>query len=328
MSQVLVLQDDEIERLKLSLVTLEKRITESRTRWLLNIRTLRDDISPLEKQIEYMNDQNAKRLNEVAFEHQKRVRISRDDFSKELCEIRQNSEKCFTKTVETDDTMVRSLLELSEQIRELSKDEHEQSAAEVKTLKRARRLQTRVAELEILVDKMERRNERRASKCEREREKLNSRMTEMKDKCNQSNSSIAATVEEWHESEIEPEGLDQLEMQLSDACNIVERLKRQIHVASTEFEHEKAGLEIEKRKKLDGYREALMSEKRLDGLRNEINGEDRTMDELKERVVTQEDTLNALRRDNLNLVRSVNEADYSVNGRTGSRQRLTELMSE
>jgi chromosome segregation ATPase len=337
LEQALVLQLDEIRRLREVKRQMDLQVARARVQWL-------QDHQALEKQIREI----AAKISEVERQHQRALRVSRRRQSPtinrlmrahaiEMDALREQSGDSHTEiagsfSTHDDDALAETLRNLSNQIEAvLSGNQDDESEKIEETEARITRLSLEVKAYQLRAEALSDQVEAIRGKMEKSRRKSSSVLDEVEGKIQMADRSICSSKSRLDSSVIDisehigdASKLATLRAEVFHMNRRVEDAQRDIQDAQTQFSRQITEYEEEKMR----LTASLQEEERFargTGSDSAQLEELECIENLHNQLRTHDSELQKLRQTNLELLRKVNQRDYEAHGRIGAFQRASKL---
>lgn len=336
LEQTLILQDDEIDRLKSRLRIMESRITKSRFRWALKAQTDQAQVETYRTKIKQIRDSKREKMKLLRNDHALAIKSIRDKHTQEISDIKRQLTLIFSKQAvpaSPDHSAFSETLDaLSQSIQRINSFKEEESSNRVsftdreiaKADLRVRTLRVRSEELAILVEKARKKNAKIRAKCDSKVSEIQSKARIFDTEITANKSILDATLIKWESEEREPSSLAQLREQIHAAQCLRKSIKQRIRVMNSEFEASNRVIEAEKSSLLHKFGHTNQVSSVID-IKSAIEHEQSLINETAAALASNDTLLEKLRKENVQLLRKVNKRDYLVNGRNGDYQRYSEI---
>ena len=342
LKQTLTLQDDEIERLRDHLTELQSKILRHKTIWARKITRRQAKVSAARERIAEAREKMRGKLNEVSREHSLRVSAMQDSHDERLRDVNHDS-KMFRKKQEAsmylehqessviiEDTMrnVSMQIDMLNQEKEIEMKEQEKHAKKkIKKVKmKTEGLKKRIDELNAVIAVENEKYFKWKAKHKTKMSDIREKMEECESEVSQSKSRFLTRVNEMEDTQDEEPGeLEELRRSVKLAQKRKAKIQRKIDRVQAEFEVSQERLKQEKSGLKRQSKGSFVEESQMPELKRKLAKEKMVLNEIQRLLDEKDPELQKLRERNLKLLRKVKEIDYTVNGRNGGFQRLTEI---
>jgi chromosome segregation ATPase len=332
MRQTTVLQDDEIERLKCRLMTMEGRISQSRRKWRSITSSLETQVDSQTSKLAQIKSQHRFALQQMNSKHRvKRTKMA-SAHSQELVALRARSAESYTSPTKPrdDDGFGEILGNLSALIEEALSQSEEQSERQIdqtnesllRLKSRVRMSRDRIAQLSAEIDAARK-------KMVKKRARTTQTLTSLDDRTAAIDSRIAASRSALDDAlrSGEDDLLRDLRLKIQEARGRIEAADEKIDNAKARFQRRMERYDAEKAQLSELYAEGEAGFGEEGAFRRAAKAGRKLIAQINGSLAALDLELQELRQENLELLRNVNERDYAINGRGGSRQRSSQLAS-
>ncbi|OHT06198.1 hypothetical protein TRFO_25817 [Tritrichomonas foetus] len=341
MNQTLVLQDDEIARLRKRLrmlkqqsIICEEKVDKKRAKLYKKRKVLKHRIHEIRtnktvalKEISDFYSAKRKRANK---RHQRELSYIDETASSQTqihSKIHDETEtEMMTETINSVNRKIDSIRHESISLIQENEDHTSEILnryqIQIKTKKkRCEELQEKIKEIK---EKIEQDNKKKTENISQIKEK-----EKEFEKIIQNNSSqFDSLINSFHDKEsgkvTGKEEMKQIKKQIQEARKASDQLKSQIMVMKTDFKEKRAELRREL-VELQNKHDMVVNGQPDRNYDQFIYAEEEFIEKLKRRINGSSDILQQLREENLELHRKLNECDYILHGRTGNYQRFNEI---
>jgi chromosome segregation ATPase len=334
MKQTIVLQDDEIERLKARLRIFKEWLGTSESGWAVKMKVRRQEVEELSTKIHKIVEHKKRVRASLIRDHKSAMKECRAEHQRRILDLNTDASKRRESqdlSREFNESQVRESLEKSsEQIEALKKQLNELKAKESDEFRTSlARLKLHVKTRRVRVDELS----DQISKTKREiivnRETMNKSLEEIKSKIRAAESQTRDVKENEHSIvEFDAENfaqLDTLKRDVNEAHDLVLGITGRMDLCQTEFMSKKKEYSNEKQQ-LESILEELRKKDNGIGILNEeFANQLENMKILEGRLVDCDVELKSLREKNVRLRRRVHDVDFRVNGRNGEYQRSSDV---
>jgi chromosome segregation ATPase len=338
LEQTLILQDDEIERLKTLKKQTELRISRGKIEWMKDRRDLESQIGELITRLQELESEQVGILRSIRAEQPPKIRKLVRSHSVAMEQVRTESRFMRTETTESIDTQddeafAETLRNLSVQVESTLSEKQDQTsqkiAATEATLARlgveTKAHRTRAEQLSIQVERLRGQIDKSRKSSASVLDDLEGRIEKTDASISSSQSHHRSAISEMSRDTVDREALEPLRNQLSVAHSRVKRLNRDIRNAQKKFAREIGQYEEEKAQLTASLEEDRNQLSRAEEYAAKLAEELERIRMLQEQLPAYNAELQKLRDTNLDLLRKVNQLDYDVNGRSGAFQRASKL---
>lgn len=341
LKQTIILQDDEIERLRDKLSDLQSKILRHKTIWARKIARRQNKVTEAKKRLNSAKEKTRGRLNEVSKEYALRVSAMQDFHDERLRDVSHES-KMFMKKQEASRELEHqessaiiehTMRNVSQRIDILNKEKELEAKLQAKQAKkkidkvklRSEALKKRIDELTAVIATENETYWKWKSKHEMQMSDIQEKLEDFASEVSQSKCRYLTRMNEMEDLEEEPEELEDLRRKVYSAQKRKEKLQDKVDKLRASFEVSHRKLEDEKSELERKNSDSQIEESQIPAIKSKIQDQKEITRDLLRQIEERDPELQKLRDKNLKLSRRLKEIDYSVNGRTGGFQRLTEI---
>jgi chromosome segregation ATPase len=338
MTQTIVLQDDEIERLRDRLSILRDRLSKSEKKYVLGNDRRRHKIEDLTDKLTQIREHHLSALSALYSNHRVLLAKAQERHSQALSDFKEQSahrlkEASRPLPPDDDETFAGVLREITDEAEGVVSRADEKTQRQIQETKdgleklkaQARLNRGRIDALRSQIADSESAIRKERTKHELALADLGVRTRIAEESVKTSVSALGIALEDIKTATEEPIEPTELRAQVREARRRVTEQKQKLEKRKAHYEEKFRRLAAERATQETALASERLGTTRLDLLLEKQRKERQKAAELQRKITEQDPELNALREENLELLRSVNEQDYKVHGRKGSHQRLSRV---
>jgi myosin protein heavy chain len=333
MKQTVVLQEDELDRLRDRLRDLRSTVAAGQSRLNHTNTQQQQRIHELTSELRRVNEKHSAAVDQLYSEHRSRVSTITGRHSREVAELKEKYAKLTRRSLERSASAQEELTEIvstvpdeAQEIARKTEKKVNKTEAKLAVVKeQIRKSRRRTSEVMAQIDKAREEIENARGEAETKVPEIHEQAHNVKRAAKGLKSEYVIAVQKMEESECEPMSLVQLRERVEIAKENLRVKKEQLEQRRRASAEKLEDLEFTRAKCELSRFEGTVDTSRVDSLAKRRLEEGKIIAQLREKVREYDPDLKALREENLDLLRKVAEEDYAVHGRKGLHQRFSRV---
>jgi signal transduction histidine kinase len=334
MKQTIVLQDDEIKRLRARLLMFKEWLETSDSGWAVKMKVRRQEVEELSTKIRKIAEHKKRVRASLVRDHKSAMKKCRAEHQGRILNFNTDASKRWEAQGLShqfnESQVLESLEKSSEEIERLKTEFSDLKSKESDELRASlARLKLHAKTRRVRVDELSDQISKTKKEIIASRETMNKSLEELKSKIRVAESQIRRVSKtEDSTAELDPENLarlDTLRRDVNEARDLVLGITGRIDLCQSDFMSKKREYYNEKRQLESVLEDLRKKNKGIGIIEEEFANQLENMRNLEGKLNGCDAELKNLREKNIRLRRRVHDVDFRVNGRSGEYQRSSDV---